>query len=73
MRRLAQAFAGLVKPTVETVDRHGLKSHFLKKYRVSVDRFYRQLSTMALQSDVAVKLRDRFQEIQGEAVYILKL
>jgi predicted RecB family nuclease len=62
LKRLAQAFAGLVGPMVETVDRHGLKSHFLRKHRVPVDRFYRQLSTMALQSEGAVKLRDRFQK-----------
>jgi hypothetical protein len=62
LKRLTQSFAGLVKPMVETVDRHGLKSHFLRKHRVSVDRFYRQLSTMELQSEAAVKLRDRFQK-----------
>lgn len=62
LKQLAQAFAGLVRPMVETVDRHGLKSHFLGKHRVSVDRFYRQLSTMAFQSQAAVKLRDRFQK-----------
>ena len=62
LKRLAQAFAGLVRPMVGTVDRHGLKSHFLRKHRVSVDRFYRQLSMTALQSEGAVKLRDRFQK-----------
>ena len=62
LKRLAQAFAGLVRPMVGTVDRHGLKSHFLRKHRVSVDRFYRLLSTIALQSEAAVKLRDRFQK-----------
>jgi hypothetical protein len=62
LKQLAQAFAGLVRPMVETVDRHGLKSHFLRKHRASVGRFYRQLSTMALRSEAAVKLRDRFQK-----------
>jgi len=38
LKRLAQAFAGLVRPMVETVDRHGLKSHFLRKHGVSVCR-----------------------------------
>jgi hypothetical protein len=62
LKRLAQAFAGLVRPMVQTVDRHGLRSHYLRKHQVSVDRFYRQLSTMALQSEAAVKLRGRFQK-----------
>jgi hypothetical protein len=62
LKRLAQAFAGLVRPMVQTVDRHGLKSHYLKRHRVSVDRFYRQLHTITLQSEAAVKLRDRLQK-----------
>ena len=62
LKRLAQAFAGLLRPMVGTVDRHGLKSHFVRKHRVSVDRFYRQLSATSLQSHAAVKLRDRFQK-----------
>jgi hypothetical protein len=61
LKRLAQAFAGLVRPMVGTVDRHGLKSRFLRKHMFSVDRFYRQLSTIVLRSQAAVKLRERFQ------------
>ncbi len=64
LKWLAQTFAGLVRPMVETVDRHGLKSHFLRKHRYSVDRFYRQLATVALQSEAAVKLRNRLQKNQ---------
>ena len=51
---------------VGTVDRHGLKSHFLRKHWVSVDRFYRMLPTMPLKSDAAVKLRDRLQKNRGK-------
>jgi hypothetical protein len=64
LKRLAQAFAGLVRPMVETVDRYGLKSHFLRKHRVYVDRFYQQLSTTALHSEAAGKLRSRLQKNQ---------
>lgn len=64
LKRLAQAFAGLVRPMVETVDRHGLKCHFLRKHISSVDRFYRQLATVALQSEAAVKLRNRLLKNQ---------
>ena len=56
---------------VGTVDRHGLKSHFLRKHRVSVDRFYRQLSTMGLKSQAAVKLKDRFQKNREKLVTFL--
>jgi predicted RecB family nuclease len=36
LKRLAKGFADLVKPMVESVDRHGLKSHFLRKHLASV-------------------------------------
>lgn len=39
LKIIVKGFADLVKPMVETVDRHGLKSRFLRKHLVSVDRF----------------------------------
>ena len=44
LKQLVGAFAGLVKPMVETVDRHGLKKRFLGKHRIFVNRFYKRLS-----------------------------
>ena len=46
LKQLAGNFAGLVKPMIETVDRRGLKKRFLGKFRNSIDRFYKGLSTM---------------------------
>ncbi len=57
LKRLALAFARLVKPMVETIDRHGLKKRFLKKHLPAVDRFYQQLSDIPLRSEPALKLR----------------
>ncbi|MDN5940502.1 MAG: IS66 family transposase [Nitrospira sp.] len=62
LKRLVKSFADLVKPMVETVDRHGLKSHFLRKHLVSVDRFYRRLSGANLQSDSAGTFKERFEK-----------
>jgi len=61
-KKLAQGFAGLVKPMVETVDRFGLKSRFLKKHLSSVDRFYRELSRMVISSEAAIKFKDRLDK-----------
>jgi predicted RecB family nuclease len=44
LKQLAGAFAGLVKPMVETVDRRGLKKRFLRRHKISVDRFYTRLA-----------------------------
>lgn len=61
LKKLARTFADLIKPMVETVDRHGLKSHFLRKHKVSVSRFYSQLSTKTLRSEAAKKLSSRLE------------
>jgi len=62
LKELVQHFAGLVKPMVETVDRHGLKSHFLRKHKVFVERFYKNLSKHAYKSEIAVKYKKRFDK-----------
>lgn len=62
LKRLALMFAVLLKPMIETIDRHGLKSRYLRKHMAAVDAFYRQMSDLALQSVVAVKLRERFEK-----------
>jgi hypothetical protein len=62
LKRLALAFTLLLKPMIESIDRHGLKSHFLKKHLVFVERFYRQISTTNLQSETAVKFKERFEK-----------
>lgn len=62
LKKLVKSFADLVKPMVETVDRYGLKSHFLRKHLGSVDRFYRRLSGMDLQSESAGTLKERFEK-----------
>ncbi|BFU90856.1 MAG: hypothetical protein NTAFB01_20430 [Nitrospira sp.] len=62
LKRLVKSFADLVKPMVETVDRYGLKSHFLRKHLGSVDRFYRRLSSTGLQSESAETFKERFEK-----------
>ena len=43
LKDLVKRFGSLVRPMVETVDRWGLKRHFLRKRRKDVDRFFRDL------------------------------
>jgi Transposase IS66 family len=62
LKKLVLAFTVLLKAMVESIDRYGLKSRFLKKYLVSVERFYRQLSQSNLQSDTAVKVKERLEK-----------
>ena len=59
---LAKAFAELLRPMVETIDRHGLQSRFLKQHLASVDRFYQRLSKLTPRSEVASKTKQRFEK-----------
>jgi hypothetical protein len=62
LKDLVKGFGSLVRPMVETVDRYGLKRHFLRKYRKFVDRFYKGLGKVSYHSEVALKCKDRFEK-----------
>jgi len=62
LKSLVKNFADLMKPMVETIDRHGLKSHFLRKHLECVDRFYRRLSGTDFQSESARAIKKRFEK-----------
>jgi predicted RecB family nuclease len=62
LRQIVQHFADLLKPIVDTVDRRGLKKHFLKKHLSDVKRFYKWLATRQWQSEVAAKCTQRFEK-----------
>jgi hypothetical protein len=47
---------------IESIDRYGLKSRFLKRHLPSVKRFYRQISESKLQSERAAKVKDRLEK-----------
>jgi len=62
MRELAQEFANLVKTMIESVDRFGLKAHYLRKHKCSVNRFYDSLSKRQYQTDAAAGYKKRFEK-----------
>jgi len=62
LKRLTGNFTELVKPMIETVDQRGLKKRFLKKHKISVDRFYKRLSGEFRTSDTAGKITERLQK-----------
>ncbi len=62
LRTIVRGFAELLRPMVETVDRFGLKQHFLRKHLVPVERFYQGLTKTDWQSEAAIKCKQRFQK-----------
>jgi predicted RecB family nuclease len=62
LKGIVRAFAELLKPIVDTIDRLGLKAHFLRKHKVSVERFYRGLAETDFKTEIAVKYKKRFEK-----------
>src|SRR3954447_18691132 len=55
-------FASLLRSIVDTIDRRGLKAHFLRKHLREVDRFFEFLGKSNFGSEVAGKLKQRFEK-----------
>src|SRR5215469_1380952 len=66
MKVLAQNFANLLKPMIETVDRFGLKAYYLRRHKDSVNRFYEGLARRDYQTDVAISYKRRFERNSGK-------
>ncbi len=62
LKQVAQMFTLLLKPMIETVDRHGLKTRFLRKHLEAVDGFYGRIADLTLQSETAVKFSKRLDK-----------
>jgi len=61
LKQMVTAFGDLLKSVVETVDRYGLKNHFLRKHLRHVERFYREIGEGDYQSEAGLKCKDRFE------------
>jgi hypothetical protein len=59
VRSMTEAFGGLLRAIVATIDDHGLKRVHLAKHDKSVRAFFQQLSSCSLRSDAAESIRDR--------------
>lgn len=62
LKGLVREFALLLRPMIETVDRFGLKTHYLRKHKIFVERFYNEISRRDYQSDIAIYYKKRFDK-----------
>jgi len=62
LKELAQKFAMLLKPIIETIDRFGLKTRFLKKHKAPIESFYSVLANRVYKSEVALKCKKRLEK-----------
>ena len=65
LKRMVIGFTELLRPIVQTIDRYGLKRHFLRKHIVLVDRFYKNLIAPDYKSEAAIKFKQRFEKNRG--------
>ena len=72
LKQIALAFTFLLNPMVESIDRYGLKSRFLRKHLVVVDRFYRRISELTLHSETAVKFKVRLEKNRDKLFTFLR-
>ncbi|HYL74780.1 MAG TPA: IS66 family transposase [Bryobacteraceae bacterium] len=66
LKRLVHEFAELLKPIIGTIDRFGLKTHFLKKHKVQAARFYDRLGIREYKTELARKAQERLRRNQGK-------
>jgi Transposase IS66 family len=62
LKGLAQEFGAVLRTIMETVDRRGLKSRFLRKHKRSAMRFLRSVAGAKYSSPLAIKYQKRFQK-----------
>jgi hypothetical protein len=72
LKRIVRGFAELLRAIVQTVDRYGLKKHFLRKHLASVDRFYKKLIAPDYHSDAAIKYKKRFEKNRDKLFTFLR-
>ena len=72
LKWLTRAFAELLRPMVETIDRHGLQSRFLKQHLSAVEKFYKRLQKLTPRSEVATKCKQRFEKNRDTLFTFLK-
>lgn len=62
LKELVGNIAALLKPMIETIDRFGLKTRFLRKHKAKVKRFFKWLSGREYQSETSLKCKQRLEK-----------
>jgi hypothetical protein len=71
LKELAQKFVAVLKPIIDTIDRFGLKRHFLGKHKSEVERFFRYFFQKEFRSELARKYQKRFRKYKEKLFVFL--
>jgi len=72
LKGLAQEFGVVLRTIIETVDRRGLKSRFLRKHKRVAMRYLRSVAKAKYMSALAIKYQKRFQKSGGKLFTFLE-
>jgi predicted RNA-binding Zn-ribbon protein involved in translation (DUF1610 family) len=61
-KELVGEVAALLKPMVQTIDRFGLKTRFLRKHKAEVGRFFKWLALREYRNETALKCKQRLEK-----------
>lgn len=65
-KKLVQGFSDLMMDIVNTIDKMGLRSRYLKKYKSDVDRFYKEMIYKNGETELTIKWQKRFRKNEGK-------
>jgi hypothetical protein len=65
-KTLAGEFGSLLRPIVDTIDKHGLMKRHLQHHKVDVSQFFRGLEVRVYRSEVARAYQARFARNEGK-------
>jgi predicted RecB family nuclease len=64
IKRIVRDFTMLLRPVIETIDRFGLKTRFLRKYKMTVAQFFIGLLQHKYKTELAQRVQERFRRNQ---------
>jgi hypothetical protein len=69
LRNIATEYASLLRPMVETIDKHGLKKRFLTGHVPKAEKFFTWLSAKKFDSATAQSYQKRFEKNRGKLAH----
>ncbi|MBV8843298.1 MAG: IS66 family transposase [Bryobacterales bacterium] len=67
-----EAFGGLLRQIVATIDEHGLSRHYLARHRKDVKAYFQKMAVSSPQSEAAQAIRDRLLRYQDRLFTFLQ-
>jgi hypothetical protein len=65
-KELVGEVAILLMPMIETIDHFGLRTRFLRRHKIDVDRFFKRLSDRVFQSETAQRCKQRLEKTRDK-------